>query len=425
MSEFKYKSNHLYVENVSIGDITKSIVTPFYVYSATMIERNFLSLQSRLSDLNHLICFAVKANSNQAVLKTLAALGSGADVVSLGELKRALHAGINAKKIVFSGVGKTAQEIEYALEQEIFQFNVESVAELHTINNVALRCNKKAQIAIRINPNIAVDTHAKITTGTAENKFGIHYEHALDTFLLADSLPGIAVQGIHVHIGSQITDVTPFRATFKRVADLYKQLKTLCIDIRVLDLGGGLGVCYDPENDKLPNMADYRQIIDDELSEFNGKYIVEPGRSLTADAGGLVSQVIYDKLGAGRNFLIIDAAMNDFARPSLYDAYHRISPVIESGKANKKYDIVGPVCESGDTFAVARTLPGLGSGDLVVIRDCGAYGAVMSGTYNTRPLIAEVMVKGDDFAVIRERQNIDDLINLDKIPSWLSATSTL
>ncbi|WP_341206326.1 diaminopimelate decarboxylase [uncultured Psychrosphaera sp.] len=423
MSEFNYKSNRLHVENVAINAIQQSIPTPFYVYSATMIENNFLSLQSRLSDLNHLICFAVKANSNQAVLRTLAALGSGADVVSLGELKRALHAGIHAQKIVFSGVGKTAKEIEYAIEQGIFQFNVESVAELHNINAVALKCNKKAHIAIRINPDVAVDTHAKITTGSAENKFGISYQHALDTFVLADSLPGITVQGIHVHIGSQITDVTPFRAAFKRVADLYKQLETLGININVLDLGGGLGICYDPENDKLPNMNEYRQIIEDELSQFNCKYIVEPGRSLTADTGCLVSTVIYDKLGSDRNFLIIDAAMNDFARPSLYDAYHRISPVIESNKPHKKYDIVGPVCESGDTFAVARTLPELDSGDLVVIRDCGAYGAVMSGTYNTRPLIAEVMVKGDQFAVIRERQSLDDLINLDQIPNWLISST--
>ncbi|MDU0113233.1 diaminopimelate decarboxylase [Psychrosphaera aquimarina] len=421
MSEFKYKSSQLHIEGVAISTISKSIPTPFYVYSATMIENNFLSLQSRLSDLNHLICFAVKANSNQAVLRTLAALGSGADVVSLGELKRALHAGVPPHKVVFSGVGKKAHEIEYALEQGILQFNVESVAELHNINKVAIKCNKSANIAIRINPDVAVDTHAKITTGTAENKFGIGYEQALDTFVLADNLPAITVQGIHVHIGSQITDVTPFKAAFKRVADLYKQLNALGIDIKVLDLGGGLGICYDPENDSLPDMAEYRQIIEDELSEFNCQYIVEPGRSLTADTGCLVSEVIYDKLGTDRNFLIVDAAMNDFARPSLYDAYHRISPVLESTKPNKKYDIVGPVCESGDTFAVARELPELESGDLVVIQDCGAYGAVMSGTYNTRPLIAEVMVKNDAFAVIRKRQNLDDLINLDQIPNWLAS----
>lgn len=419
MSLFQFQNQQLFVEDLSIEEIAKQVETPFYVYSASMLEQNYLALTAALSELNHLVCYAVKANSNQAVLRTFARLGCGADVVSLGELKRALNAGISADKIVFSGVGKTPTEIQYAIEQGILQFNVESPAELLTINAIAVREQTRARVAIRINPDVAVDTHAKITTGTAENKFGIAFDDAIDVFVAADELSAIEVQGIHVHIGSQITDVTPYRAAYKRVAQLHQQLNALNIPIPIIDLGGGFGVCYDRELDHNPDMAQYQRIVLEELGHIDCTFIVEPGRSLTANAGCLVSKVIYEKPGKARNFLIIDAAMNDFARPSLYDAYHQISPISLGEKATEQYDVVGPVCESGDTFAVKRQLPKMKTDDLLVLQDCGAYGAVMGSTYNTRPLIAEVMVKNNQYSLIRPRQNLDELIGLDQIPNWL------
>jgi diaminopimelate decarboxylase len=420
MDQFNYINGSLFIEETCIEDLTQELVTPFYLYSNEEICNNYQKLNQALENLNGQICYAVKANSNQGILTLLATMGSGADVVSEGELKRALSAGIPAKKIVFSGVGKTSQEITFALKSGIFQFNVESEPELKHISELCVMLNLTAHIAIRINPDIAADTHEKISTGKAENKFGIEHTRTLEIYAYAASLPGIRVQGIDVHIGSQINDLTPFEATFKRLAELVIELKKAGHDINVIDIGGGLGVTYNPEQDKKYDLQHYANLIHQYLAPLNCKIIVEPGRSILASAGVLVTKINYIKTTPTKQFLILDAGMNDFARPSLYDAYHQIMPIKQNSTGETSYDIVGPVCETGDTFAKSRNMPIVAQGDYLVIKDTGAYGAAMSSNYNTRPLIREVMVKSNQHATIRDPQTIEDIIKQDKLPDWLT-----
>lgn len=421
MDQFSYINDLLSVEELTIQGLANTFETPFYVYSYQQICHNYNRLDQALGNLNAQICYAVKANSNQAILSQLAAMGSGADVVSEGELKRALKAGIPADKIVFSGVGKTAQEISYALKSGIFQFNVESEPELQHISELCEQLNLIAKVAIRINPDISADTHEKISTGKAENKFGIDHTRTLAIYQYAASLPGIVVQGIDVHIGSQINDLAPYEATFKRVADLVLVLKHAGHKIEVVDIGGGMGVTYNPKTDKQYDLQQYADLVGKYIAPLNCKIIVEPGRSIVASAGVLVTKVNYLKTTPTKQFLILDAGMNDFARPSLYDAYHQILPIKHTTEEQTTYDIVGPVCETGDTFAKSRTMPTVEQGDYLVIKDTGAYGAVMSSTYNTRPLIREVLVKGQDYATIRAPQSLDELIGKDIMPNWDTA----
>ncbi|PCI48902.1 MAG: diaminopimelate decarboxylase [Alphaproteobacteria bacterium] len=420
MDHFGFRQGEMHVEDLSIGEIAAQVGTPFYCYSTETLIRHYNVFCQAFTGHDFLLCYSVKANSNQAIIKTLAAQGSGADVVSEGELLRALKAGIPAAKIVYSGVAKTEREMTFALKQDIFQFNVESEPELHQLSRIAKAMGKEAAIAFRVNPDVDAKTHAKISTGKSENKFGIPWNRARKIYAEAAALPGIRLQGIDLHIGSQLTDLAPFAEAFRRMAILIGQLRADGHDISVLDLGGGLGIPYDREEvTKPPLPLEYGEMVKKILGHLGCKIIIEPGRLLVGNAGILVSKVIYVKHGEGRKFLIIDAAMNDLVRPSMYDAYHEIVPVRENGAVVLPYDVVGPVCETGDTFARARELPELKSGDLVVIRSAGAYGAVMSSTYNTRLLIPEVLVKGGDYAIIRPRPDYDDIIGLDDLPPWL------
>jgi diaminopimelate decarboxylase len=414
---FPHINDKMFAENVSINDIAKKVSTPFYCYSSTAIETSYANYQQAFNEQDALICYAVKANSNQAVLATLAKLGSGADVVSMGEIRRAIAAGIPASKIVYSGVAKTEAEINYALSLGIFQFNVESEPELELISKVAVLLNTTAAIAFRINPDVCAQTHEKISTGKAENKFGVPISKARIAYDRAASLPNIKVQGVDVHIGSQLTSLAPFEEAYKRIAALVSALRSDGHDISVIDVGGGLGITYDAE--LIPSKQDYADIVKTQLGHLGCKIIIEPGRSLLGNAGILVSSVVFIKHGEEREFLILDAGMNDLIRPSMYDAYHDIVAIEQKNKALKTYDIVGPVCETGDTFAKSRQIHQSTQGDLVAIMSAGAYGSVMSSTYNTRMLAPEIMVKGDQFTVVRERPNYEDVINADIIPHWL------
>jgi diaminopimelate decarboxylase len=373
--------------------------------------------------MNATICFAVKANSNQAVLATLARLGAGMDVVSEGELRRARAAGVSADKIIFAGVGKTPDEMAYALEQGIFGFNVESEPELDLLSAVAGRMGKTARIAIRVNPDVDAKTHAKISTGKSENKFGVPYADAPKLYAHAATLPGIDVAGIHMHIGSQITDMSPFAAAFALMRKMVIGLRADGHNIRHLDIGGGLGIPYRGVNDIPPSPADYARVVREQLGDLGLHFILEPGRMIVGNAGVLVSKVIFAKEGAERTFTIVDAAMNDLIRPTLYEAHHDIWPVeeVKSAAAPVQQDIVGPVCETGDYLALDRALPIFAPGDMIAVMTAGAYGAVMASTYNTRLLVPEVMVRGADFAVVRPRQTYDELIGLDRLPNWLTS----
>lgn len=419
MDHFDFKNGELFAENVAISSITKNVGTPFYLYSTETLLRHYRVFCEAFSDKDFLLCYAVKANTNQAVIKTLANEGAGADVVSKGELLRALKAGIPARKIVFSGVAKTSEEMTLALNEGIYQFNIESEPELIKLNQVAKSLGKIAPIAFRINPDVDAKTHAKISTGKSENKFGIPLSRAREAYQFAATLKGIKIQGVDLHIGSQLMDLAPFEEAFKRVATLITELREDGHEISVLDLGGGLGVPYDRDHEEPPLPQDYAVMVKRVVGHLGCKLLIEPGRVIVANAGLLVSKVIYVKEGEERKFLIIDAAMNDLVRPTMYDAFHEILPVRDMGRDKTIYDIVGPVCETGDTFAKNREMPILESGELVAIRSVGAYGAVLSSTYNTRPLIPEVMVNGDKYSIIRERPSYDDIINLDKIPDWL------
>ncbi len=419
MDHFSYKNGAYYAEDVAIADIAEKVGTPFYCYSSATLEHHYKVFSSQFADIDAKICFAVKSNDNLAVLATFARLGAWADVVSGGEIRKVRKAGIRAENIVFSGVGKTSDEMSYALEEGIFQFNVESEAELLLLNEVAISMGKKAPIAIRVNPDVDAKTHAKISTGQKESKFGIAMSHALDVYRKANSLNGIEVQGVSVHIGSQLTTLEPFAQAFAHLRNFVNELRAENIKITTLDLGGGLGIPYGKEQPPLP--AFYAEIAKRETAGLGVKLLFEPGRVLVGNAGILVSKVLYIKKGENRIFVIADAAMNDLIRPTLYDAYHEIIPVIPPvGDApTEMVDVVGPVCETGDIFAEQRLMKVPQSGDLIAFRSAGAYGAVMAGTYNARPLVAEVMVKGEGFSVVRPRQSYDDLLARDKLPGWL------
>jgi len=385
------------------------------------LTRHFQLFDDALAGMDHLVCYAMKAASNQAILQTLAKLGAGMDVVSGGEYARARAAGVPGERIVFSGVGKTRDEMRLALTGGIRQFNVESEPEMAVLSAVATEFGVKAPITIRVNPDVDAKTHAKIATGKSENKFGIPISRAREVYAQAAALPGIDVIGIDVHIGSQLTQLEPFELAYQKVAELTELLRADGHNIRRLDLGGGLGIPYTRSNEAPPLPIDYGAMVKRVLGHLNCEIEIEPGRLIAGNAGILVSQVIYVKEGEDRKFLILDAAMNDLIRPAMYDAHHDIDPVIEpqAGAERAKYDVVGPVCESGDTFATGREMAQMNAGDLVAFRSAGAYGAVMSSEYNTRPLIPEVMVNASEFAVIRSRPSFDEIINRDTIPEWL------
>jgi len=408
-----YREGRLYAENVPVEKIAERIQTPVYCYSAAALRQNYRAYSEQFKAENSLVCYAVKANSNQAIIRALGEMGAGADVVSEGELRRALKAGIPAGKIVYSGVAKTAGEMRFALGQNIFQFNVESEPELELLNEVAVAEGKQAAVAFRINPDIDALTHAKISTGKASNKFGIPWTRANEAYARAAELPGIRVQGIDMHIGSQLTQLMPFEQAFRCLADLTAELRGLGHDIKVLDIGGGLGIDYQDGNRVPPEVTEYAKLANDLLGGLGCRIIVEPGRSLVGNTGILVSRVIYVKQGERDRFLIIDAGMNDLLRPSLYDAYHEIIACEARDGETESYQVVGPICETGDTFARDRLLPPLEAGDLVAIKNAGAYGATMASCYNTRLLVPEVMVDGEGLTVIRPRPSYDDLIGQD------------
>ena len=421
MDHFLYRNGALHAEDVPLAEIAAAVGTPFYCYSTATLERHFRLFDEALAGMDHLVCYAMKAASNVAILRTLAALGAGMDVVSGGEYLRAKAAGVPGERIVFSGVGKTEAEMRLALEGGVRQFNVESEPEMEVLNRVALDLGMVAPITVRVNPDVDAKTHAKIATGKSENKFGIPIARARGVYAHAARLPGLRVVGIDVHIGSQLTDLEPFRQAYRKVAELTAVLREDGHRIERLDLGGGLGIPYERSNAAPPLPLDYGAMIREELGHLGCEIEIEPGRLIVGNAGVMVSQVIYVKQGEGRDFLIVDGAMNDLIRPAMYDAHHDIVPVVEPapGAEGHVYDVVGPVCETGDTFARQRALPAVKAGDLIAFRSAGAYGAVMASEYNTRPLIPEVLVKGDQFAVIRRRPTFDEMINRDTIPEWL------
>ena len=421
MDHFLYRNGSLHAEDVAIPDIAAAVGTPFYVYSTATLTRHYHLFTEALSPLPHMVCFAIKSLSNIAVLKTLGDLGAGMDVVSGGEYLRAKAAGVPGHRIVFSGVGKTRDEMRMALTGGIRQFNVESEPELRALSEVATSLGLTAPITIRVNPDVDAKTHEKIATGKKDNKFGIPIARASDVYAEAARLPGLQVIGIDVHIGSQLTDLDPFEQAYRKVADLTRQLRAEGHTITRLDLGGGLGIPYERSNSAPPLPAEYGALIKRTVGDLGCEIEIEPGRLISGNAGILVASVIYVKQGEGRDFLILDAAMNDLIRPSMYGAHHDIIPVTEPAAATlpQHFDVVGPVCETGDTFAKARPLPPLREGDLVAFRSAGAYGAVMASEYNTRPLIPEVLVKADHFAVIRARPTFDEILNRDTIPEWL------
>ncbi|MDX2095285.1 MAG: diaminopimelate decarboxylase [Alphaproteobacteria bacterium] len=417
MDYFIYKNGALHAEDVAIADIAATVGTPFYCYSHATLARHAQVFSDSLAALKPLVCFAVKANSNLAVLKTLAECGLGADVVSEGELRRALAAGIPAGKIVFSGVGKTRQEMAFALATGIFQFNVESESELIALNDVAASRGLKAPMALRVNPDVDAKTHAKISTGKKENKFGIAIDDAARLYTLAQSLPHIAVQGVSVHIGSQLTELAPFRAAYARVRALVEHLRACGIAIRTIDLGGGLGVPY-ASDDAPPPPAEYGALVTEMFGDFGAEFIFEPGRLISANAGILVTQVTYVK-HAEQVYVIVDAGMNDLMRPALYDAVHAVVPVRESDGAMTSVSIVGPVCESTDVFLKNAALRLPNEGDLLALRTAGAYGASLSNSYNSRLLVPEVMVRGAVFSVIRPRPTYAQMLAAEIIPDWV------
>ncbi|HWL56642.1 MAG TPA: diaminopimelate decarboxylase [Paracoccus sp. (in: a-proteobacteria)] len=420
MDHFNYVDGVLHAEDVPLSRIAAEVGTPVYVYSTATLTRHFKLFQQALEWTDHLVCFAVKSNSNLAVLKVLGDLGAGMDIVSAGEYARAKAAGVPGERIVFSGVGKTEAEMRMVLEGGIRQFNVESEPEMELLSRVASGMGLRAPIAVRVNPDVDAKTHEKIATGKSENKFGIPIARAREVYARAAALPGIEVVGIDMHIGSQLTDLEPYRLAYAKMAELTRALRADGHDIRRLDMGGGLGIPYRRDNNAPPLPIEYGQVIRDAVGDLGCEIEIEPGRNISGNAGILLSSVIYLKEGEGRDFLILDAAMNDLIRPAMYSAHHDIVPVIEQapGTAVAPYDVVGPVCETGDTFEKAVELPRLGEGDLVALRSAGAYGAVMASEYNSRPLVPEVLVNGDQFAVIRARPTLEEMLGRDTIPEW-------
>jgi diaminopimelate decarboxylase len=421
MDHFQYKSGKLYAEDVALADIAAQVGTPFYCYSTATLTRHYQLFTEALSPLPHLVCFAIKSLSNVAVLKTLGNLGAGMDVVSGGEYLRAKAAGVPGDRIVFSGVGKTRQEMHLALTGGIRQFNIESEPEMRVLSEVAHGLGMVAPITIRVNPDVDAKTHEKISTGKKGDKFGIPISRAREVYAEAATLPGLKVVGIDVHIGSQLTALEPFEAAYLKVAELTHALRADGHIIERLDLGGGLGIPYARDNNAPPLPMDYGALIKRTVGDLGCEIEIEPGRLISGNAGILVSEVIYVKNGEDRDFLIVDAAMNDLIRPAMYGSHHDIIALNEpaAGAEQQPYDIVGPICESGDTFAKARNLPALQAGDLIALRSAGAYGAVMSSEYNSRPLVPEVLVHGDHFAVIRARPTFDEMLSRDTIPEWL------
>lgn len=421
MDHFLYRDGVLHAEEVPIPEIAAEVGTPFYVYSTATLERHYRLFDDGMAGMDHLVCYAMKANSNQAVLTVMARLGAGVDVVSGGEYLRAVAAGFPVERIVFSGVGKTADEMELALSGGLRQINVESEPELRRLSEVAVRLGVTAPIAIRINPDVDARTHEKIATGRSENKFGVPIGRAREIYAEAAGLPGLDVAGIDVHIGSQLTELGPYERAYEMVADLARVLRSDGHDIRRLDLGGGLGIPYERSNSAPPLPIEYCEVIRRTVGDLDCEIEIEPGRLIAGNAGLLIAEVIYVKAGQDREFLVLDAAMNDLVRPAMYGAHHDIVPVTEPvpGADQASYDVVGPVCESGDTFTRGWEMPPVVEGDLVAFRSAGAYGAVMASEYNSRPLVPEVLVSERRFAVVRPRPAFDEMIDRDIIPTWL------
>ncbi len=418
MHDFQYHGNELYCEDVPVTEIADAIGTPFYLYSHHTLENHFTVFDNAFKGIDHLTCFSVKANSNLAVLKLIINLGGGVDIVSGGELFRALKAGVDPRKVVFSGVGKQVHELEYALKTGILMFNVESSQELHSLNRVAGRLGIKAPIAIRVNPHIDPQTHPYISTGMKKNKFGIEVQQALKDYRAAQKLEHIEVVGVDCHIGSQITEIGPFVEALGKVKELVLALRADDIQISAIDLGGGLGITYDQEEP--PRPEEYAAALIEEMGDMNCRLILEPGRVIAGNAGILVTRVVYIKEGSEKTFVTVDAAMNDLVRPSLYGSFQAIQPVIREQKGEMVADIVGPICESGDFLAKDRNIPRLQAGDLIAVMSAGAYGFTMASNYNSRPKVSEIMVKEDEFFVVRQRESYDDLIRGEHVPEFLS-----
>ena len=418
MSPFQYQNGLLHAEGVSLAAIAEKVGTPFYCYSEGAITDQYNAYVAAFAKQDVLICYAMKANDNLAVMRTFAELGAGADVVSGGELHRALAAGIPAEKIIFSGVGKTRAELTQALDAGILQINVESFPEMAALSEIAAARGTTIEIAIRINPNVDAKTHDKIATGRKQDKFGIDIDAAVEAYRRAAALPGLDPASVAVHIGSQLTTLEPFRQAFGRVSDLVEELRADGHDIRRVDLGGGLGIDYD--GTPPPSPADYAAVVKETVGRLGCRVLLEPGRNMVGNAGVLVSRVIYTKEGDTRDFVIVDAAMNDLIRPALYDAWHGIRPVAEpaDGANLQRVDVVGPICETGDTFTRERELPPMASGDLIVFDSAGAYGAVMASTYNARPHVPEIMVRGEQFSIVRARQSIEDMMRAESFADW-------
>ena len=422
MHHFSYRDGVMHAEDVNLRAIAREVGTPFYCYSTATLTRHYRVFAEAFAETPTLVCYAMKANSNQAVLRTFAKLGAGMDIVSRGELRRALAAGVPGERIVFSGVGKTREEMAEALDANILCFNVESEPELHALSEVARSKSATARISVRVNPDVDAKTHAKISTGKFDNKFGIPISRARDVYKLAAKLPGLDVTGVDMHIGSQVIDLEPFGNAAALLAELARDLMSDGHKLDHIDLGGGLGIPYRTDNEPPPDPAAYAQMMLKHTRGLGLKHMVEPGRLLVGNAGVLVFSVIYVKQGEGKIFVIVDAAMNDLIRPTLYDAFHDIKPIVSPARDADwiEADIVGPICESGDYLALGRRMPAVKDGDLVAAMTAGAYGAVQSGTYNTRQLIPEVLVDGANWAVVRPRQSYEDLIGLDRIPDWLA-----
>ncbi len=414
MNDFIFKDNELYCESVSVKKIAEEVGTPFYLYSLATVKRHFKAFNESSKVMDSIVCFSVKANSNIAILNVLFKLGWGADIVSGGELYRSIKAGVNTSKVVYSGVGKTEAEIEFALNSNILMFNVESMSELYLINKIAGNMGKKARISFRVNPDVDPKTHPYISTGMKKNKFGINIKHALDSYDEAGKLNNIEVIGLDCHIGSQLTEIAPFNDAVKIIKDLLLKLNKRGFDIRYLDLGGGLGITY--ENEMPPHPSTYMNSIKEILKGYNGKVVFEPGRVIIGNSGAFITKVIYNKSTGHKNFIIVDGGMNDLIRPALYEAYHEIVPVIKKTGSKIKADIVGPICESADFLGKERTFHSIDEGDYLAVLSAGAYGFSMSSNYNSRPRAAEILVDGDKFYTVREREKYEDLIEKENIP---------
>ena len=415
---YSYKNKNLHCENINLIELSKKVGSPFYCYSSKILESKYSELTDAFKEEDLLVCFSLKANSNQSIIKTFSSLGSGADVVSIGELKRALKAKIPPNKIVFSGVGKNTDEIIFAIKNKILMINVESISELKQISTQAANLNMIAPISLRVNPDIEAGGNEKISTGKKQDKFGISIKEAIDVYELASNLDNIEIKGIDVHIGSQINDLEPFEKTFNSIVETITKLKDKNIDIDIIDIGGGIGINYTDE--KALNIKDYAALVSKKLGSLNKNIIIEPGRFLTAESGILVTKIIYIKENESKKFIIVDAAMNDFIRPSLYGSLHNALPIVENDKERpiESYDVVGPICETGDFFIKDFKTSQLLERDLLAITNVGAYGSVLSSNYNSRPSIAEIIIKDDSYSVIKKRQDIEEMIDQDSLADW-------